>query len=576
MNARKLSWMNSVKRVVKQPLLVSVLLMSVCLNAYYVWWGLPLRSPVVRERVHASSPTSSSQDATQDHEDVVAWGTDEVAPMGPLVYAKRTLIDRSWSHKYPPFHFMVLGAAYTPYVTYLVLSGRLSLSHLSDRWPYGLSQPASALTILVIIARLVSVAMATVIVGLIYLITQRLFGKPPALFAALIVAFCFPFIYYSHTSNIDIPYLFWFTLGFFFYVRLLDESRTRSYLLVGICLALAVATKDQAYGLLPLLPVALLWFRVGEQPRNAPALRRRDRLTHLPWRQMGFAVTAFVVTYALAVNLPNNWHGYLRHVHYITTGGSTPYQEFANTLTGHLGLLSKTIMLLARSLNLPLFVVCAIGLLWGLIQFRRISLALLAPGLSYYLFFIAVILYVYPRFVLPIVLILAIFGGKLLADLWDTTGRLLWVTRPAIIVLLLYSLLYGASVNWLFDEDPRYRAEEWINRHVASTAIIETYGPAQYLPRFPEQIHVRHIPLEGYVEDSFRTRSPDYVLLTHAYYRRITEDQQDDFDQEEFLEDLWNGTLGYRVARDFKPVGSITPELIASLNSRIIIFERQR
>jgi hypothetical protein len=87
-------------------------------------------------------------------------------------------------------------------------------------------------------------------------------------------------------------------------------------------------------------------------------------------------------------------------------------------------------------------------------------------------------------------------------------------------------------------------------------------------------VHVRLIPLEGYVEDAFRTRAPDYVLLTHAYYRRITEDQEDDFDQEELIEDLWNGKLGYSLAGDFKASGVIAPDLIRSLNPRIVIFER--
>ena len=560
-----------------QPLLVGVLLMSVCLNVYHVWWGLPfLRSPIVREISPGASLAPSRGNTSQDQEDVVAWGNDEVAPMGPLVYAKRTFIHQSWSHKYPAFHFMVLSAVYAPYLTYLIFSEQLSLSRLSDHWPYGLSEPTSTLTTLVLIARLVSVAMSTVIVGLIYLITRRLFGRIPALFAALIVVFCFPFIYYSHTSNVDIPYLFWFTLGFFFYVRLLEESRTRDYFLLGMCLALAVATKDQAYGLIPFLPVALLWFRAGEQQRSGQTLRLRDRMAHLPWRQLGLACTVFVVTYALAANLLFNWHGFVRHVQHITGTGSVPYQEFTNTVAGHLGLLSKTVALLARSWGAPLLIVCSVGLLWGLIRFRRVSLALLAPALSYYLFFIAVILYAYPRFVLPFVLILAIFGGKLLGDLWDASGRLPWVTRPAIAVLLLYSLIYGASADWLLEKDPRYQAEEWINRHIPPAAIIETYGPSQYLPRFPEHTRVRHISLEGYVEDAFRTRSPEYVLLTHAYYRRITEDEEDDFDQEEFIAALWNGSLGYRLAGDFLASGVIAPDLIRGLNSRIVIFERQQ
>jgi hypothetical protein len=494
--------------------------------------------------------------------------------MGPLVYAKRTFLDGFWHHKYPAFHFMVLGLAYAPFLAYFVLSGQLSPSLLSDTWPYGLSDPTFALTILVLVARAVSVAMGASIVGLIYLITQRLFGRAAAIFAALILMFCFPFIYYSHTSNVDIPYLFWFTLGLFFYVRLLQETRPSDYLLLGICMALAVATKDQAYGLLPFLPLFLIWFR--RQGGQGPGRRSgpRGMLASPPWRQMGLALVAFAVTYALAANLPNNWQGYMRHAEYITGAGPAFYQEFTNTVSGHMGLLGKTLSLLAWSLNIPLFIVCAVGLVWGLIKFGRVSLALLAPALSYYLFFLAMILYVYPRFVLPFVVISAVFGGKLLGDLWTAPGRLSRVARPAIVILLLYSLLYGASVDWLLQQDPRYRAEAWMQQKVPAASVIEAYGPGQYLPRFPDSVRVRPMTLQGYVEEAFRQRTPEYVLLTQAYYRRITEDRKDDFDQEEFLEDLRQGTLGYHIAADFKPPAAVAPELIPSLHSRVTIFER--
>jgi hypothetical protein len=64
--------------------------------------------------------------------------------------------------------------------------------------------------------------------------------------------------------------------------------------------------------------------------------------------------------------------------------------------------------------------------------------------------------------------------------------------------------------------------------------------------------------------------------LTHAYYRRITEDQQDDFDQEEFIEHLWKGELGYHVVADFKAPEGFAPHLIPGVNSRITIFERMQ
>jgi 4-amino-4-deoxy-L-arabinose transferase-like glycosyltransferase len=561
--------LTGMKRFIHTPL-IGVLLVSFGLNLYPIWWGLPLHQPIVWEA------TDDSRNNQSDPEDVVAWGTDEVAPMGPLVYAKRTFIDRSWFHKYPAFHFIVLNVAYTPFFAYLALSGQLSVARLSDTWPYGLTDPASALTIFVLIARLVSVLMGTATVGLLYLIAQRLFGRTAAIFAALIVAFCFPFIYYSHTSNLEAPYLFWFTLGFFFYVRLLEESRTGDYLLLGAFMALAVATKDQAYGLLPFLPLCLLWFRVRGRRDGGHQAPTRSLLAAVPWGRLGLALVAFMAAYALAANIPNNWHGYLRHVKYITGAGSVPYQEFTNTGFGHIALASKTLALLAGSMNIPVFGVCALGLLWGLIRSRGMTLAIIAPAVSYYLFFIAVILYVYPRFVLPFALILALFGGKLLGDLWTGPGRFAWMTRPAVAALVLYSLLYGASVDWFLEGDPRYEAEEWIKRNVSRAAAMEAYGPAQYLPRFPAQVRVQRSTLRGYVEEAFRSRAPEYVLLTHAYYRRITEDQHDDFDQEEFIEHLWTGELGYHVAADFKAPEGFAPHLIPGVNSRITVFQRDQ
>jgi 4-amino-4-deoxy-L-arabinose transferase-like glycosyltransferase len=490
-------------------------------------------------------------------------------------------MDGFWSHKYPAFHFMVLSTVYAPFFAYLVVSGQFSLAHISETWPYGLSDPIFALTTFTLIARLLSAAMGTTIVALIYLITRRLFDGAAALFAALIVALSFPFIYYSHTSNVDIPYLFWFALGFFFYSKLLGQSRSRDYVFFGMSMALSVATKDQAYALLPFLPLVLLWCRVQEQREGGPSSRQiKECVTSLPWHQFGLAGVAFVGTYVVAANVMNNWQGYLQHVQLITGPASAPAQQFHPTLAGHIELLSSTISQLAWSLNIPLFVVCTVGLLLGLVRFRKVTLALLAPVLSYYLFFVAVILYVYPRFVLPFVLVFAIFGGHLLRDLWYVPGRLSWVTRSVVALLLLYSFLYGASVNWLLQEDPRYQAENWLARNIPQTTILEAYGPAQYLPRFSGGLSVRRFPLRGYVEEEFRQRRPEYVFLTWAFYKRIADDRHDDFDPEEFdqeafLKHLMNGELGYRIVADFHAPEFIASNLIPGINSRIIILARR-
>lgn len=348
-----------------------LLLASAVLNGYHIWWGLPLTRPIALEATHVAPVESARGKESRDQENVVAWGTDEVAPMGPLVYAKRTFTGGSCSQKYPAFHFMLLNAAYAPVLGYLFLSGQISLAHLSDSWPYGLKDPVSSLTLLVLIARAVSVAMGTAIVGLTYLITERLFGGIAGIFTALILALCPMFIYYSHTSNLDIPYLFWFVLGCVFYVRLFEGGQTRDYVLFGVCMALTVATKDQAYALLPLLPVSLILSRMRRRTDGVAPSGDGGSPPSIPWRKLGLSLVAFLATYAVAANIPNNWSGYLRHVQHITGPGSAQYQEFPGTLSGQGALLSRTIALLAKTMNVPLFVVCAVGIVWGLVRFRR-------------------------------------------------------------------------------------------------------------------------------------------------------------------------------------------------------------
>jgi Dolichyl-phosphate-mannose-protein mannosyltransferase len=81
--------------------------------------------------------------------------------------------------------------------------------HPSGIYPYGFSDPETALTVLMLIANGVSALMGVGIVVLVYVTARDLFGRTGALFAALIVAFSPPFVYYAHTSNVDTPSLFW-------------------------------------------------------------------------------------------------------------------------------------------------------------------------------------------------------------------------------------------------------------------------------------------------------------------------------------------------------------------------------
>src|SRR5262249_62352212 len=82
------------------------------------------------------------------------------------------------------------------------------------------------------------------------------------------------------------------------------------------------------------------------------------------------------------------------------------------TLAGRLAARRLTASLLKDSWGWPLTIVCVSGVLFALCVRRCLpALALLLPVISYYAGFVNVILYNYDRFVLPMTLILSMFGG---------------------------------------------------------------------------------------------------------------------------------------------------------------------
>jgi 4-amino-4-deoxy-L-arabinose transferase-like glycosyltransferase len=146
-----------------------------------------------------------------------------------------------WYERHPPFHFYMLAFLFTPFA---VLQQLRMIDILS----------LPIYTILFYIARLLSVAMGTGAIYIIYLCGREIYDKRAAIFAALIVALVTPFIFYSKTANLDIPYIFWFVLSLFFYIRILKNHETKDYILFTITATLSICTKDQAYGLY-ILPV---------------------------------------------------------------------------------------------------------------------------------------------------------------------------------------------------------------------------------------------------------------------------------------------------------------------------------
>lgn len=549
-----------ISRIRKNWVIFLVLVVSFALNSFGVTWGLP---------------------------HYLDWAIDSLSPF-TMLEAVHSRFSNGWYSRYPPLQLAILALCSAPIMAYVMLSG--GLNSPSPVFPFGLSNPLATLTSLIFISRIVSVFMGVTIVFLVYLTVKELFDRRSAVFSALIVALSYPFVYYSHNANADVPYLFWALLSIHRYTRVLKYGNVKDYVLFAFFGILSICTKDQAYGLFILSPLPILWFRYTEL-RSAHQ-RQPGWVELLLDRRLILAAVVAVSTFALVHNVVFNFSGFLTHVDVIIGSASSPYAQYAPTLTARLQLLAETIRQLATSLTLPLFTVCLVASVYYMFKFPRYSGPILFLAASYYLTFINVVRYVPLRFVLPVSIIVAFFGGKLFSELWDS-GRWKILIRAAICLAFAYAALFPLQLNFLFVRDSRYAAEQWMQKHVQEGALIETftaYSLLKYHPRFPIWANVRSSTAvagtqwepesrvdQGRLPNLYTGREPpDYIVLSQMYGEFLSDEVTAD-DGRQIFSDLFSGRTDYKLVATFQTETLVPLDLKdLSINPRIDIFARTR
>jgi hypothetical protein len=451
-----------------------ILALSFLLFLAGVWWGLP---------------------------DARGWAPDELTPSN-VIDGLRLGFSNGWAGRYPPLHFYLLSLIYGP----LLVLHKLHVLDLRQLSNY---------TLLFTLGRLLSVLMGTAIIYFIYKTGREIMDRSAALAAAALAALTVPLEYYAKTVNLDVPYLFWFAASLLIYVRILKAHRLKDYVLFAAAAVLAVVTKDQAYGLYLLAPIPVILADWKRKRAARPGLSLARSLLDRAYLAAG--VTA-VGTFVLIQNFAFNFGGFLRHVAIITGGASESYKMFPQTLSGELRLLGLTLRQIQGSFGWPAFLLCVGGLAAVLVRRKDSPILRTLPllAVSYYAFYIAVILFNCDRYNLPICLILSFFGGWAVSAIWRAGGcRYRPAKAAALGLVFAYGVLYSASVDVLMIADARYQAERWIRQNIPKDAVIGEAGPMEYAPR-----------LNGYTSMSlqlsladFRRRQPDFVVLAPAYIR---------------------------------------------------------
>lgn len=464
----------------------------------------------------------------------IAWAGDE---LNPPTWEKAISPETptGWHARYPPLHFALLHFTSWPL--------RALVAHQVIRL-----DDYDANVMLTYFGRIVSLLMGLATLWLVYRVGRHVYDRASALWAVFATASIAPFVYYAKMTNLDVPYLCWFALSLLAYVRILKYERLGDYLLFGAAAAAAVCTKDQAYGLYMLSPLALIAGLYRHDFRDRGLLRGLLRSLVDPRLIAGGLTAAF--GFALFQDLFWDYHRFEVHVRLLLGPMSEGYKDFPDTFAGHLALLQLFLRQIAFALNPALTAAAVAGLLWT--AYRAVKKedreevfllgAIFLLVVSYYVTFLNLILFTFDRYVLPVALLLALFAGRALGAILERSRErpaLRWAAAALVAGVAVYSLLYASSVDFRLLADSRYYVEDWLEKKGVKPEQVLAIGRPHHVPRF------ERIPWENVLRrdaQALRERNPDYVVVNLTDIRRPSE--------AEMTERLKNGDLGYRLVLD--------------------------
>ena len=451
-------------------ILFFILILSFVLNIIGINWGLP-------------SPSSSG------------WATDEITPVA-VMNGMEMKFSNGWFARYPPLHFYLLSLFYLP-VYFLNALKILTVPGLPMN------------TIFFIIGRLISVFMGTFIVFMVYLCGCEIIDKKSALFASLITALTPPFLYYSKTSNVDIPYIFWFIIALYFFIRILKYHRTYDYIFFASTAVFSICTKDQAYGLLILIPFIIIY-----------SYHRHNRAHGKPnnWVKSLFnkkTISALIIgtsLFALIHNFIFNFQGFKKHL-LLIIGPAKGERIFSGSILGFINMSIYTIKQLNFILGWPILIICILGFIYALTRKKKYSVTfwLLVPGISYYLSFIFIIGKDTLRHLMPIYILMSFFAGLGLSSFLFSSKKLKIIKYALVILLFVNSAIYSLSVDVMMVSDSRYYVEHWMQKNIKRDESILFAGYINFLPRNKAFINARYILHPSL--DMIQEIDPSYILI---------------------------------------------------------------
>ncbi len=327
-----------------------------------------------------------------------------------------------------------------------------------------------------VIARVVAGVLGTIAVWLLYLCGSRLFSRRTGLLAAGLLAVGFLPVFYSHLALNDVPTLAPVALSLWGTAGILRFGRRRDYVIAGVGLGLAAATKyTGGIVLAPLVAAAFVQLGDGNRKRANAAL-------------IGTALAGVV---ALAAFLIANPYALLDYGAF--ANGILHQSAASDDATGKLGLTHGSgITYYLWTLTWGLGWVPALAALGGavmlLFEDRKLA-ALLIPAILIFLIFMGSQGRYFGRWLMPVLPIFCLIAAHAVLRAADwLAGHTAPELRPTLIALAVVALCGQAVVHSVHSglvlsrADTRNQARAWLvaNVPLGRHIVVEPVVPDQW------------------------------------------------------------------------------------------------
>jgi hypothetical protein len=550
------------------------------------------------------------------------WDDDGVAPRDFLVGVLETY-SPGHHYTYPPLHLLLLTLVSAP----IWLAALLRAPVLEPAAVVHAFLRVPTMTAMAVMARAVAALLSLGLLWNVAEIARLLRGSRRAgAWAAVACGVNAVLTYYSQTTNLDLPYLFWSVLSLRWLVCAVVHRAPSALRRVLIFAALAVATKDQAYALFLLgIPMSLAaWLLIDREARPLmPSLLR----------QLGLGLLVAVPLLLVIDGALTNPAGWRDRVHYLLGSASQDFAYYPQTWVGRLRAAGDGLLSFGEFYPWPFAALAALGMVVACRESdrarRAAGLVPLFAAISFTLSFDMSARRSELRFVLPQMVMLGVYVGLALDEaherLWPrprvganagASGGVTGGARPSawrwalllgVAVSVACALFKCVSVDAAMLLDPRYDAERWMSAHVQAGDRMEIYGSNVQLPRLPAVAKIERVdvspadgrnPIPGVTEVTARfseieARQPRFIVVPEQWVGRYLVDPhwgedsgralspgqqriEGDLDSRGYFHALREGLLRYRVAHVSRWDSRFWPQvdIHASLTRSLSIFER--